>query len=173
MVNGAPGPVRNRRLLQVAVGGVAAGSVLFAGCAPPGERDTVTAPQAESLNTIEVNDQVVELPTTRLVLCTRTPAAAPLFFWTGSNVLAPRRPLSKRGSDSVEVRFDDTTLTLKTVTLQMYHRGEQISVQWPDASSTAGFASLTSPAPHRYIVIADVPASDSGRQLSLLIEFHC
>lgn len=88
-------------------------------------------------------------------------------------VLAPRRPLSERGSDSVEVRFDDTTLTLKAVTLQMYHRGKQISVQWPDVSSTAGFASLTSPGPRRYVVAADVPASGAGRRVSLLIDFRC
>jgi hypothetical protein len=133
----------------------------------------VTAPQAKSLDSIEVNDQVVALPTTRLVLCTRTPAATPLFFWTGSNALAPRRPLSDRGSDSVEVRFDDTTLTLKTLTLQMYHRGRQISVQWTDVSSTAGFVSLTSPGPRRYVVAADVTASGLEGRLSLLIEFHC
>jgi hypothetical protein len=118
----------------------------------------VAAPQAEYLDSIEINDQLVALPKTRLVLCTRTPAAAPLFFWTGFNVLAPRRPLSDRGSDSVEVRFDDTTPTLKTLTLQMYHRREQINVQWPDVSNTAGFASLTSPGPHRYVIAADVPA---------------
>jgi hypothetical protein len=133
----------------------------------------VTAPQAESFNTIEIDDQLVALPTTRLVLCTRTPAATPLFFWTGSNVQAPRRPLSEQESDSVEVRFDDTTLSLKTLTLQMYHRGKQISVQWPDAPGSAGFASLTSPGPHRYFVTADVPVHGSGRRLSLLIEFHC
>jgi hypothetical protein len=125
------------------------------------------------LNTIEIDDQMVALPTTRLVLCTRTLAAKPLFFWRGSNVLVPRRPLSEQESDSVEVRFDDTTLSLKTLTLQMYHHGEQVSVQWPDASGSAGFASLTSPGPHRYIVTADVPASGSGRRLSLLIEFRC
>jgi len=133
----------------------------------------VTAPQAESLNAIEINDQLVALPTTRRVLCTHPPTATPLFFWTGSNVLVPRRPLSEREYDSVEVGFDDTTLSLKAVTLQMYHHGEQISVQWPDASGSVGFASLTSPGAHRYVVTADVPASGSGRRLSLLIEFHC
>lgn len=133
----------------------------------------MTAPQAESLNAIEINDQLVALPTTRLVLCTRTQAATPLFFWRGSNVLVPRRPLSEQESDSVEVRFDDTTLTVNTLTLHMYHQGEQISAQWPGASGSAGFASLTSPGPHRYVVAADVPASGSGRRLSLLIEFDC
>jgi hypothetical protein len=125
------------------------------------------------LNTIEIDDQLVALSTTRLVLCTRTPAATPLFFWTGSHVLTPRRPLSDQESDSVEVRFDDTTLTLKALTLQMYHRGEQISAQWSDASGSAEFASLTSPGPHRYVAAADVAAPGSGRRLSLLIEFDC
>jgi hypothetical protein len=125
------------------------------------------------LNTIEINNHLVALPKTRLVLCTRPLAATPLFFWTGSTVLVPRRPLSAQESDSVEVRFDDTMLTLKTLTLHIYHHGEQISVQWPNASGSAGFASLTSPGPHRYVVAADVPASDSGRRLSLLIEFDC
>ena len=133
----------------------------------------VTAPQAESLNTIEINYQQVALPKTRLVLCTFTQTATPLFFWRGSNVLVPRRPLSEQESDSVEVRFDDTTLSLEKLTLQMYHWGKQISVQWPDASGSAGFASLTSPGPQRYIVTADVPESGSGRRLSLLIEFRC
>ncbi|CKH41389.1 Uncharacterised protein [Mycolicibacterium smegmatis] len=89
----------------------------------------MAAPQAEYVDSIDINDQLFALPKTRLVLCTRTPAAAPLFFWTGSDVLTSRRPLSDRGSDSVEVGFDDTTLTLKAVTLQMYHRGKQISVE--------------------------------------------
>jgi len=133
----------------------------------------VAAPQAEYVDSIDINDQLFALPKTRLVLCTRTPAAAPLFFWTGSDVLTSRRPLSDRGSDSVEVGFDDTTLTLKAVTLQMYHRGKQISVQWPDVSSTTGFASLTSPGPHRYVIAADVPASGVKARLSLRIEFHC
>lgn len=173
LVNGTPRSVRKRRRLRVTVGVVAAGSILFAGCSSPGERETVTAPQAESLNTIEINDQRVALPTTRLVLCTRPPAAPPLFFWTGSNVLTPRRPLSDQESDRVEVRFDDTTLTLKALTLLMYHRGKQISARWPDASGSAGFATLTSPGPRRYVVAADVAQSDSGRRLSLLIEFRC
>ena len=82
-------------------------------------------------------------------------------------------PFSEQESDSVEVRFDDTTLTLKTLALHMYHHGEQITAQWPGASGSAGFAWLTSPSPHRYVVAADVPASGSGRRLSLLIEFDC
>lgn len=168
------GLVRRRRRLRVAVGGFVAGSTLFAGCASPGEGGTVMARQAESLDTIEINDQLVALPATRLVLCTRPPpAATPLFFWTGSNVLMPRRPLSDQESDRVEVGFDDTTLTLKSLALQMHHRGQQINAQWPDDAGSAGFASLTSPGPHRYVVAADVPASGVGGRLSLLLEFRC
>ena len=167
------GVVRRRRRLRVAAGGFVAVSILFAGCASPGEAGTVMARQAESLNTIEINDQLVALPTTRLVLCKRPPAATPLFFWTGSNVLTPRRPLSDEESDRVEVGFDDTTLTLKSLTLQVHHRGKQISAQWPDEAGLAGFASLTSPGPHRYVAAADVPASGVGGRLSLLIEFRC
>lgn len=149
---------------------VAAASLV--GCSPAGTSATT---HRESLASVEFDDQPVGLPTTRMVTCRRAAGEQTVFFWTGSNMLMPRRPMDERRSDSVEVRFDDDPLTVTAVNFQFFHQGEQVSARLSKASGAAESVTLTLAGPGHYLLIATVPrpAPLQLRLMFVRIEFDC
>lgn len=158
--------------MAAALAAVVAAAVALGGCSPA---DTSALAHRESLASVEFDDQPVGLPTTRMVICRRAAGEQTVFFWTGSNMLMPRRPMEERRSDSVEVRFDDDPLTVTAVNFQFLRQGEQVSAQWSTASGAAESVTLALEGAGHYLLTATVPqpAPPHVRLVFVRIEFDC
>jgi hypothetical protein len=144
-------------------------------CASPPNSAPPPPSQTEALASVEINDQSLALPATRLVICNRTTTKQPLFFWTGSDVDVPRHPLDERRYDSVEVQFDDDPLTLTAVSFSFSHLGEQVSGQWSATSGADDPVMLTSLGARCYLLTATLPLppSEPARLVVVRIKFCC
>lgn len=153
---------------------VVSASALIAICAAHslGVPSAAPVPPA-SLDVLEINGESMPLMTTRLVGCNRTSPDEVVFFWTGSNILLPRRPLDDQDSDRVEVRFHGDPLTVSEFELTINRRGVQKILTWADTADvrSRGSATLTPRGPHRYSLSG--VAAESTRASEVFIDFHC
>jgi hypothetical protein len=150
--------------------GVVAAVAALAGCSPAG----ISAPtHRSSLASVEFDDQPVALPTTQLVTCRRAAGKQSVFFWTGSNILMPRRPMEERRSDRVKVQFDNDPLTVTEARFQFLQHGEQISAHWSQAEGAEESVTLTSMGTGHYLLTATVPRPEPYRLMFVRIEFDC
>lgn len=99
-----------------------------------------------------------------------------MFFWTGSNILMPRRPMEERRSDRVKVQFDDDPLTVTEASFQFLQHGEQVSARWSKAAGVEESVTLALVGPGHYLLTATVPRPTSPQPARLMfvrIEFDC
>ena len=151
---------------------VVAAAVALGGCSAV---DTSATTHRDSLTSVEFDDQPVALQTTRMVTCRRAAGEQTVFFWSGSDMLMPRRPIEERRSDSVEVRFDDDPLTVAAVNFQFSRQGEEVNARWSKASGAAESVTLTLVGAGHYLLTATVPrpAPPHVRLVFVRIEFDC
>ena len=155
------------------IAGIIATVAVLGGCSPAGS----SAPtHRTSLVSVEFDDQPMALPATRLVTCRRAAGEQSVFFWTGSNILMPRRPMEERRSDSVEVRFDDDAQTVTEAKFQFLQHGEEVSGRWSRAAGGHESSTLTSLGAGRYLLTATVRRPTSSQPTRLVFvrfEFDC
>ena len=151
-----------------AASALTAACVVHASVAP----SSVPVPPS-SLDLLEIDGKPVLLATTRLVTCNRNSLGEAVFFWTGSNILTPRRPFDDRDSDSVEVRLHTDPVTVSEFELAVNGRGGQTTLRWPGATEPRfqGSATSTSRGPHDYAL--DAVVAESARSSTAHIEFRC
>ena len=168
---------RSRRWsVLVAVVAACAVVILTAGCeGSAAVRHTQLSAVNESLDSVEIDDSPVSLPKTELVTCMAISPNDYLFSWTGSNQLAPRRPLEETETSSrVALRFAADPPDVKSLELRLYFRGSDLDIREPTHGS-AGPLTLTQSGERRYLLVGTAKDQSSQQQLPhyLRIELHC
>jgi hypothetical protein len=117
----------------------ASGTALLAIAASSVACSQSPSPDASSLNSVEVNDVLVELPRTTRVTCDTVATDEFRFSWTGSNILVPRPLDGETRSSYVTLYFVADPPIAKAARIKLSFRGDVCSCSGP--TSTAPIAS--------------------------------
>lgn len=149
---------------------MAATAIMFdAGC------EQRQLPQTDArLESIEANGAILLLPRTTVVTCHRTSNGRLEFWWEGTDVLTPRRPLDESHSSSFALRFTSNPLTPVALTLHMRLPDHDLNLEWPNAADASTLTLDSNQGRRRYVLSGSVTQSDlPRRRIDVRAAFDC
>lgn len=132
-------------------------------------------PQAGAqLESIEANGETLPLPRTTVVTCHHISNGRLEFWWEGTDVLTPRRPLDENHSSSFELRFTANPLAPVALTLHMRMPDHDLNVEWPNAAESSTLTLDSDQNERHYILRGSVTQPDrSPRRIDVRAAFRC
>jgi len=142
-----PGQPLRRQWSRWAAAAVTATVSLSASACEQGEKN----PDVH-LDSVEVDGAAAPLSRTQLVACHRIDNDEYLFWWEGSDIQLPRRPLDNGHKSTVSIRFASDPPVVSVFNMHAMRNNQMQRLDWPDDQHEAGSIALDATG-RRYLLV--------------------